>query len=360
MIEGAALFFLLCFIYNSIPLIRGNFSNKKLLLTFIFLTLAFLQKITTVLPAMLIIYLYIISISIHKRISLFNKINIKIFLVFFSSTLIAIIWLKYTDLIKSENPIGSLITSAHLAQWNYGTISQRISSTLWLDVIYERNIKNNSFYIFGIGCILFSLLNTRLKSPKKIIFFSFILFLAPFLSFTNLHIIHNYYQTANSVFFSIAAGISICYILDRYLLSKPIVYLTLIFGIIISNYFHFSNQYLPYLKNGLSYQNSRTILVSEFIKNNTPTQLPIVIYGYDWSSEIAFYSERKSLTVPTWGNFEVDVIQNPNKYLKSKPSAYILCPVSNLQHLRILVESSNPNYNIKNLIVEALKALLMS
>ena len=63
---------------------------------------------------------------------------------------------------------------------------------------------------------------------------------------------------------------------------------------------------------------NKTLLVADFVKNNTDADLPIVIYGYDWSSELAFYSERKALTVPSWtgkNSFFLESINDVNKFL---------------------------------------------
>jgi hypothetical protein len=50
-----------------------------------------------------------------------------------------------------------------------------------------------------------------------------------------------------------------------------------------------------------------------------------LVYGYDWSSEIAYYSERKAITVPEWGD-PSDVLRNIEKFTGGKSlGAIVVC-----------------------------------
>jgi hypothetical protein len=79
-------------------------------------------------------------------------------------------------------------------------------------------------------------------------------------------------------------------------------------------------------------ESNRVLKVSKFIKSNTKSSDPIIIYGYGWSSEIPFYSERRANGDNNYGaKGDVDSIVNYEKYLTSRPSAVVLCPISNMQ-----------------------------
>jgi hypothetical protein len=342
MIEGAALFFLVNFIYFSLLTYQGDFSTKNLFLLSIFLMLGLLQKVTTILPYMFIIFIGIFLSIINRR---ENRIkNIILILLFFAiPNLIALAWIMHTDILKLANPIGALLTSSNLSTWNYGTWEQRISSPLWLDVVYQRNIKTSSFFFCGLLAIAFSIFYKKINAPITPIILSAIFFITPFLIFTNLHLIHNYYQFSNSIFFSVATGIAVCYILDKYFSKKLYVYIFILIAFLISNYYFFYKDYLPYKNINTSIENSTTLKIADFIEKNTPPDLPIIVFGYDWSSEVAFYSKRKSLTVPPWGNFEEEVINHPEKFLKLTPSCIVICRYGNYDKMRLLIESRFPS-----------------
>lgn len=59
----------------------------------------------------------------------------------------------------------------------------------------------------------------------------------------------------------------------------------------------------------------------------TPKEMPIIIYGLDWSSELPFYSERRALALPPWAKRDFQALENIKVFLgNSKPSAVVLCP----------------------------------
>jgi hypothetical protein len=118
--------------------------------------------------------------------------------------------------VKLDNPIGISMTSSAMSGWNYGSIADRLSLKLWLETIYLRNIHQSSLYIIGSLAIILSLFKLKDSHTKKIILLFVLLFFLPFFIFTNLHIRHNYYQIANSLFYSAAVGISIVYLFDHY------------------------------------------------------------------------------------------------------------------------------------------------
>jgi hypothetical protein len=69
----------------------------------------------------------------------------------------------------------------------------------------------------------------------------------------------------------------------------------------------------------------------------------IVWYGFDWSSEVAFYSERKSLTVPTWYDFQ-DTIDNTSNYLERAPSAFVVCDNPHKKDILAAIRAKHPEF----------------
>jgi hypothetical protein len=344
MIEGAALFFTLCFLYYSIKVNHKDLSVKDLTFLGLFLLLAGLQKITTVLPVVLIVLVYstinwlgLNSFSIKHRLSTLLRIYLMIFL----ALGVAIIWVRYSDIIKLENPIGAKLTSKALRSWNFGTLAQRMSAEFWLNIVFYRNIWASSLGYFGVVVITIGL--GLIKTPSRVklmIAISLILFVLPFLFFPNLHAVHNYYQVSNLVFFVIALGLSLFYLLDRSISISKYVLPILVITFMGWNYYSFSKEYFP--KKMMDLSDHRTLKLGKFIDENTPIDATVIwLGGYDWSSEVAFYSKRKSLTVPPWSGFELDAINHTNRFLSSTPTAITLCPSPNFKDM---VSAMSVNY----------------
>lgn len=351
MIEGAALFFSLAFLYYAVKILKGFYSLQCYLLLSLFLLLASLQKITTVLPVVMVLCPFLISsLLFQKNTSAINyyKELIKFGIAILIPIGIAVIWITYTDQIKSQNLIGMKLTSASLSQWNYGTLSQRLSTDFWDGLILYRSIWKSSFSFIGIFIIFYALVFLKNRHLKIIILTSIALFLTPFLLFANLHLIHNYYQTSNVVFLSIAVGISLFYVLEGLFGRDNILLPTILIIISLSNIYYYKQDYYPKKISDISAH--RTIVLGNFIKEQTDPSFPVVwIGGYDWSSEVAFYSERKSLTVPPWSGFEFEAIKHTNKFLSKQPSAFVLCPSPNFDGLIKEMRLTYPSFKLKEL-----------
>jgi hypothetical protein len=344
MIESAALFFALSFLYFAVNLMQRNWSSVNFIYFSVFLLLAALQKITTVFPIILMVGVIIIFCSIileDFRLRLPRLFGLLASIVL--PLLIAYIWIRYTDLVKAENPIGLKLTSKALSSWNYGTMDLRLSKPFWIDAIFNRNIKATSFYGLGVISVLFTYFLSKDQVLKNILLGSSLLFLMPFLIFSNLHFIHTYYQVANSVFLSIAVGMSVCFLCNRYLSKRAVLYGLVMLSFIFSNYIFFKKTYYEDKVRVIDAQNNKVLKLSNFIKTNTPVNKPVIWYGFDWSSEAAFYSERKSLTVPDWESFVIDSIKTPDIFLGNDiPSAVVLCPTAKYDIVKIEITKKYP------------------
>lgn len=67
--------------------------------------------------------------------------------------------------------------------------------------------------------------------------------------------------------------------------------------------------------------------IAEVIRANTSDNAGVVTFGMDWSSAVAYYSQRKTFAVPDWFKGYNDVWLNPEKYLGGlKVEALVFCP----------------------------------
>src|SRR5262249_22200372 len=92
-------------------------------------------------------------------------------------------WVVYSDAIKAAgNPFGQELTSTALMDWNFGTIRQRLTPTLWEDIVGHRVLND----LFGYGAIFVILLAGTILTNSRYVMqmlgaaFAFLL---PFLLF---------------------------------------------------------------------------------------------------------------------------------------------------------------------------------
>jgi hypothetical protein len=140
----------------------------------------------------------------------------------------------------------------------------------------------------------------------------------PLLLFSNLHIVHNYYQSANHIFLLLAIAGSGALILEQPrqpALIQAMAAVILLFYV-ISDGKIFKNVYLDYANK----QNDEKLEVSRLINTSTDPSSAILVLGDDWDSSFPYLSRRRALVLPRWykkGPFsEQGVLSDPSARLK--------------------------------------------
>lgn len=246
----------------------------------------------------------------------------------------AVLWVAFTDVLKMENPIGPKLTSTALisSKWNFGTLDQRLSLHLWYKVIFKRTLSDifgTSVYL-GYAFLLALLISCRLRAffatlflePFKwYIWATLFTFFLPFMIFTKLHMVHNYYQTANALFLIATVGL----VLGMVAKAGHKTIITILVAVIVIGqlvFFH-RNYYSQVTKTSMSWMR-----IAQTAKSMTPSDSSLIVIGIDWSSLVAYYSQRKSLTLPGWiSNELIDrIIADPQQFLgKRKFSGIVVC-----------------------------------
>jgi hypothetical protein len=229
-------------------------------------------------------------------------------------------WAVYADTVKDANEIGARLTSTALAQWNFGTWQQRISSTLWRKVILGRSLQE----IFGYAAVPAVVLIGASFLRRQYFYgasATTLAFLVPFLVFTNLHIVHSYYQTANAIFIIAASGLGAAAVMDTRWRGLGLVFLLLISA---GQLLFFKTAYAPLVTGDFTARSD--FRIAEMARAQTPPGSSLVVIGQDWSSTVGYYAQRKSLTVPNWMPFEYwqRVAAQPQKFLGPVPLAAIV------------------------------------
>jgi hypothetical protein len=235
--------------------------------------------------------------------------------------LVAYAWIAYSDQLKLGSPISALLTSGALHQWNFGSWQQRISLKLWQDVVLFRALPD----IFGYGVwIAIPALGASLITRKNGLatLLSVTAFFVPFLVFTNLHIVHSYYQNANAMFALAAVGFGLGALATS---GRPVIVAALLAAIVVGQLTFFRKNYTDVIWYP---PKPPELLIALRAKEMTNPDESLLVLGLDWSSVVPYYSERKSLAVPSWLPTPLlqQVVQDPQAFLGDrKLGAIVWC-----------------------------------
>jgi len=96
---------------------------------------------------------------------------------------------------------------------------------------------------------------------------------------------------------------------------------------VLINLVVFSRGYAKNETKMITPSNNALLSTSEIIKKYTPEDSGIVAFGLDWSSELSYYSQRKSFSVPNWYSDYDSAWADPSSYLGNKQlGALVVCP----------------------------------
>ncbi|WP_139230433.1 MULTISPECIES: glycosyltransferase family 39 protein [unclassified Pseudomonas] len=348
MMETAAVFFAVVAIKYFIEFL-GLAKRTSVLLFVFFAILSVLQKATTGLPVLAVMALLFLFHEVSNK-GVVKAITIKnVFLsvvLFGLPIIVGAGWAFYTDIVKAQNEFGAYITSSALSQWNWGTASQRLSEALYLDVIWKRLLKDNLGGILGLAIMLGVMFVSKNSKLKLVVGVSVLLGVLPLFIFTNLHLIHLYYQSANAIFLIFALSVALAAIYES--VRSTGVLLGLFLVLMMSNYIAFSGSYYGDIKTSFNVSNSQDLAVASILKNNVKPSEAFIAFGYDWSSALSYYSERKSFTVPNWFKNYNNALANPESYLGGLPlGAIVVCQAAPRPKGRDLLDFSVNNEKLK-------------
>jgi hypothetical protein len=224
-------------------------------------------------------------------------------------------WVVYSDAIKVQNPFGVLLTSTELSGWNWGSWSQRMSGRFWLDMVLLRAFPDILGYGFPIALMVTgaALASRRYALPMIA---AMLAFLVPFALFTNLHLVHTYYQNANAIFLLAAVGFGIASVMEAGHRRIGAAILVLVVALQLA---FFWRRDAPLLTADLS--QDATYRIAMIARDKTPPQSALIVVGDDWSSLIPYYAERRSLALPNWAPEPLlrQVLQGPEAFLGRLP-----------------------------------------
>jgi hypothetical protein len=203
-------------------------------------------------------------------------------------------WNAFADAQKAKGVFGSALTSANLSDWNFGKLADRTGSKLWADVLPKRMLPAalGAFWPVALAAA------THIGKPSRgvlVALVALILFFVPVMLFTNLHLVHNYYQTANALFLVAAAAAMLGAIAHA---GRPIIALGALVLLAGGQLLEFKDHYKPLLDQPT--RQSPVYVAGMAARQLVPEGRSLYVFGDDWSSEVHYYARRKGIAFAGW------------------------------------------------------------
>ncbi len=296
LMESTALFFSLSFVYSV-----AKYLQRQSLVGFALMTicaiLAACIKITTYVSfsfagAMFVIHdMWVYRRNIFKRSEILKYIAIALSVIL--SVAVLEVWVQYSDALKDKLQFGYLLTSKNLFYWNFGNLHQRLSSKLW-SVVFGRAMEQT----LGSPLIFWTVAGMSLMGSRKTLILQalcFALYISNFLIFTNLHIIHDYYQYSNAIFLVVGVSLGVWESFHKFSAS---IFATLFACFILVELIGFK---LYFYHDMINQSNApQTLALANYLRKNTASNEVVVGFGLQWASDVPYYAERRAFLVPDW------------------------------------------------------------
>ena len=332
MIETAALFFSLACIPHAIDIIRGIGGWRSASLFVLPATAAILQKATTGGPVLLFLGFAALVARLRKdglRLRAWRQLLLPS-VAFGIPLTLGVAWAHYADIVKMANPFGAQLTSSVLTDWNFGSLAQRLNPETWRLVVWTRSLVWNAGGLLGLFLLVLPWLGGRCY--RKFAWLSLAalgLFILPLLIFTNLHFVHEYYQVGCVAFLLAALAIAIGGWLQS-VTRTALVPLLATLAIVAFNLISFKSWYGDWVARTLDELDPRSVQsykVGRYLREHTRPGSALVVFGQDYSSEVAYQAQRKSMTVPQRFREYTQLWENPGAYVGGlELGAIVLCP----------------------------------
>jgi hypothetical protein len=201
-------------------------------------------------------------------------------------------WLHFSDALKTQSVLGASMQagSPGMRVWNFGTLAQRESAEIWR-IAWVRG-PNEALGSWIIAILVGAYAAIRLTWRQRLVVAVLLgLYLCVFFVFTNLHLVHHYYQYANSIFLVAAAG----YVLYAGFQRDKRLVLALLLLVCATEIFGFYDRFY----NDMMQPNRQLqMMLSTFLREQTPSNEMFVAVGLTWSAEVPYYAERRALMIP--------------------------------------------------------------
>jgi hypothetical protein len=148
-----------------------------------------------------------------------------------------------------------------------------------------------------------------------------VLFLTPVAIFTNLHIVHDYYQSANAIFAVAAAAFLLSELAATGRRGLAVLIAVLL---VAGSAARFSKVQWPLADRPLSQH--PFYVAAKAVERQTSPDTGLIVVGLDWSSEVHYYAERKGVALPVWTTLDQakKLFENPDAMMGGLRTAAVV------------------------------------
>jgi hypothetical protein len=207
------------------------------------------------------------------------------------------LWTLHADQLKAESPLTAFLTSSALAEWNFGTIAQRLDPTNWARMLDKilREFGGPIPLAIGLAGTIVAIRRLGIMLGLALVG----LVVGPVLVFFNLHVVHDYYQIAISPGVAILQGIAVGALAAqlRWRTTRMVVAAAIV-GLVTVGLAWYPG-YWDYMYRDTGDPDRAQAQSRELARASQPTDGALVL-GRDWSSVVLFMASRKGLAVPGW------------------------------------------------------------
>jgi len=242
------------------------------------------------------------------------------------------LWAAHADTVKLANPMGRMLTGGGLSTWNFGSLAQKFDPQTWQKVIWERGFVWNAAGFWAVALLLAfwawpgGRVATEHRRDRRLVLVCLTLYLLPILIFTNLHLVHDYYQVACVAFLLAALAVVIGSWLPRVTGLAAAAPLALL-PFLITNIQTYRSYYGIVVARPLEQQPKISVerfRLGKWLREATPPGSGLVVFGQAWSSELPFHAGRKACVCPAWYPDLPRAWQHPEELLGGLPLGAIV------------------------------------
>ena len=309
----------------------------KFLLFTIFLALGMLTKATTTLPligfvAIDQIYIAIVLMRTEKHLLVAVRSGLIFASISFFATALTRLWIRHADALKELNANAEFILSKNLTLWNFGSLSDRLELSRWLDVFtgeQELNIRliiPISIFALFLGSNALILINRSIVAQKSayIANFGYFMYICGPLVFFNLYYVHEYYSSANLLFgyLSLVASSNVidCCVKERLGGNQFRIFSVILVTFVCVMQLNWFNEH--YKRSSFKKTND-ALVISEYVKSNSLPGDRLITVGEDWSSQLFFLSGRKGLAIRSMSPQSIQSSENEIKKMIDNNSSSV-------------------------------------
>lgn len=227
-------------------------------------------------------------------------------------------WLHAADAVKAISPQTRFGMSDALTRWNYGTWEQRVSEKFW-QLLWTRMLPDSAGYLWMVGLLAAFVAGCR--AAVMACLGGVALFMLPLMVFTNLHLVHNYYQYANAVYLLAGVAPGLAALGQGW---RPWVAQALMMVLVFGMAWRFQDTFWPSVVSDKSAQ--RPIQIARLIRAQTPEDSIIATHGLSWSPEVPYYSLRRAVMLGRGGGDDLAWILAHPQTQAAGISAFVSCP----------------------------------